>query len=65
MFVCWGSIKMGRWKPLSFFLDEIGIERKHFVIPNTDSLHPRINEYFPILKRQTLDQYQSVIVFRS
>ena len=47
-----------------FFLDEIGILKKHFVISDTRLLHPRIYEAFKLLKRQTLDKYRSVIVFR-
>jgi len=47
-----------------YFLDEIGIERKHFVIPNTNSLHPRIYELFQMLNQQTLEKYRTLIVFR-
>ena len=47
-----------------YFLDEIGIEKKNFVIPDTDSLHPRIYELFQVLNRQTLEKYRSLIVFR-
>ena len=47
-----------------YFLDEIGVEKKIIVIPNTNSLHPRIYELFKLLKQQTLDKYRSVIVFR-
>jgi len=47
-----------------YFLDEIGIPKKHFVIPNTNSLHPFTYEFFQLLKRQTLDKYRSVLVFR-
>jgi hypothetical protein len=47
-----------------YFLDEIGIEKKHFVIPNTNSLHPRIYELFQMLNRQILEKYRSLIVFR-
>ena len=47
-----------------YFLDEIGIVKKHFVIPNTNSLHPRIYELFQMLDQETLEKYRSVIVFR-
>jgi hypothetical protein len=47
-----------------YFLDEIGIEKKHFVIPNTNSLHPRIYELFQMLNRQTLKKYRSLVIFR-
>jgi len=47
-----------------YFLDAIGIEKKHFVIPNTDSLHPRIYELFQMLNQETLEKYRSLIIFR-
>ena len=47
-----------------YFLDEIGTETKHFVIPNTNSLHPRIYEWFQMLNQETLEKYRSLIVFR-
>jgi hypothetical protein len=47
-----------------YFLDEIGIVKKHFVIPNTNSLHPRIYELFQMLNEETLGKYRSLIVFR-
>ena len=47
-----------------YFLDEIGIVKKHFVIPNTNSLHPRIYELFQMLNQETLGKYRSLIVFR-
>jgi len=47
------------------FIDEIGIENKDFVIPDTRSLPECIYQWFPILKRQTLDKYRSLVVFRS
>jgi hypothetical protein len=47
-----------------YFLDEIGIEKKDFVIANTSSLHPRIYELFQVLNRQILEKYRSLIVFR-
>ena len=47
-----------------YFLDEIGIIRSHFVIPNTNSLHPRVYELFQTLNQETLKKYRSLIVFR-
>jgi hypothetical protein len=47
-----------------FFLDEIGIERKNFVIPNTSALHPFIYELFQSLNRQTLESFCTLVVFR-
>jgi hypothetical protein len=59
-----GEHQNGPVEAFVYFLDEIGIEKKHFVIPNTDSLHPRIYELFQMLNRQTLEKYRSLIVFR-
>jgi hypothetical protein len=47
-----------------YFLDEIGIERTDFVIPDTSALHARIYEWFQLLNRQTLEKYRTLIVFR-
>lgn len=47
-----------------YFLDELGIKKKQFVIPNTNLLHPRIYELFQMLNQQTLGKYRSLIVFR-
>jgi hypothetical protein len=59
-----GEHQNGPLEAFVYFLDEIGIERKHFVIPETDLLHPRIYELFQSLKRETLSRYRSLIVFR-
>jgi hypothetical protein len=59
-----GEHQDGPLEGFVYFLDEIGIEKKHFVIPDTNSFHPRMYELFRLLKRQTLDKYQAVIVFR-
>ena len=47
-----------------YFLDEIGMGKKSFVIPDTGNLHPQIPVLFDSLKRQVLDTFQTVIVFR-
>jgi hypothetical protein len=47
-----------------FFLDEIGIEKTGFVIPDTRALHACIYAWFPSLNRQALQRYRSLIVFR-
>lgn len=60
-----GEHQDGLLEGFVYFLDEIGVEKKHFVIPDTSSLHPRIYELFQLLKQQTLDKYQVVVVFRS
>jgi hypothetical protein len=47
-----------------FFLDEIGMEKKNFVIPDTKALHPRIYEFFQMLNSQILAKICTLIVFR-
>ena len=47
-----------------YFLDEIGVEKKQFVIADTSSLHPRIYELFRMLNSQTLEKYRSLVIFR-
>jgi len=46
------------------FLDEIGIEKKNFVIPDTSGLHPRIYELFQGLSHQIFEKVCTLIVFR-
>jgi hypothetical protein len=48
-----------------FFLDEIGIEKKNFVIADTNTLHPLIYELFQKLNRQILEKYCALVVFRN
>ena len=59
-----GEHQNGPVEAFVYFLDEIGIEKKHFVITNTNSLHPRIYELFQMLNQETLEKYRSLIVFR-
>jgi hypothetical protein len=59
-----GEHQNGPLEAFVYFLDAIGIEKKHFVIPDTDSLHPRIYELFQSLDRETLGKYRSLMVFR-
>ena len=59
-----GEHQNGPVEAFVYFLDEIGIEKKHFVIPNTNSLHPRIYELFEMLNQEILEKYRSLIVFR-
>jgi hypothetical protein len=60
-----GEHQNGSVEAFVYFIDEIGVEKRHFVIPDTRSLPDYINEWFPNLKRQTLEKYQSLIVFRT
>ena len=48
-----------------YFTDEIGFAKQHFVISDTRSLPERIYEWFPLLNRETLEKYRSLIVFRT
>jgi len=59
-----GEHQNGPVEAFVYFLDEIGIDKKHFVIPNTNSLHPRIYELFQMLNQETLEKYRSLVVFR-
>jgi hypothetical protein len=54
----------GLVEALVYFMDEIGIEKRDFVIPDTRKLPEDIYEWFPLLTRQTLGKYQALIVFR-
>jgi hypothetical protein len=59
-----GEHQTGPLEAFVFFLDEIGIERKNFVIPDTRALHPFIYELFQSLNRQTLESFCTLVVFR-
>lgn len=48
-----------------YFLDEIGIEKRDFVISSTNSLHPFIYDHFQLLNQNILAKYRTLIVFRS
>jgi hypothetical protein len=60
-----GEHQNGPLEAFVYFLDEIGIEKKRFVISDTHSLHPRIYELFKSLNREILGKYRSLIVFRN
>ena len=60
-----GEHQNGSLEAFVYFLDEIAVKKRHFVIPDTRLLHPRIYELFPLLNRQTLKKYRSLIVFRT
>lgn len=59
-----GEHQNGPLEAFVFFLDEIGFEKKNFVIPDTGVLHPLIYELFETLNSQILDKYRTLIVFR-
>ena len=54
----------GALEAFVFFLDEIGMKKKKFVIPDTKALHPSIYELFPMLNSQILAKVRTLIVFR-
>jgi len=60
-----GEHQKGSLEAFVYFLDEIGIEKQTFVIPDTSALHPQIYELFHSLNKQILEKYCSLIVFRS
>ncbi len=59
-----GEHQSGPLEAFVFFLDEIGIEKKNFVIPDTRALHPLIYELFQVLNRQILEKFCALIVYR-
>lgn len=59
-----GEHQTGAVEAFVFFLDEIGIERKSFVLPDTRALHPLMYEWFHSLNRQTLESFRALVVFR-
>lgn len=58
-----GEHQTGPVEAFVFFLDEIGIQNKTFVIPDTRALHPLIYEWFHSLNRQTLESFGTLVVF--
>lgn len=60
-----GEHQNGPVEAFVYFMDEIGVEKRHFVIPDTRSLPDHIYKWFPLLNRQTLGKYRSLIVFRT
>ena len=59
-----GQHQNGPVEAFVYFIDEIGIEKEHFVIPDTRSLPEKIYEWFPLLQRETLGKFRSLIVYR-
>jgi hypothetical protein len=60
-----GEHQNGPVEAFVYFMDEIGVEKRHFVIPDTRSLPGCIYEWFPLLDSQILGKYRSLIVFRT
>ncbi|MGI9301806.1 MAG: hypothetical protein ACR2RB_03730 [Gammaproteobacteria bacterium] len=59
-----GDHQDGLLESFVLFLEGAGIERTDFVIDDTRALHPRIFEWFSLMRPQTLDRYQTLVVFR-
>ncbi len=59
-----GAHQDGLMESLVYFLDEIGILHGDFVITDTQGLPPWVRENFVWLWAQTLDHYESVIVYK-
>ena len=60
-----GEHQNGPVEAFVYFMEEIGVTKRDFVIPDTRSLPGHIYEWFPLLNRQTLGKYRSLIVFRT
>jgi hypothetical protein len=60
-----GEHQNGPVEAFVYFMEEIGVKKRDFVIPDTHSLPDPICEWFPSLNRQTLGKYRSLIVFRT
>jgi hypothetical protein len=60
-----GEHQNGPMEAFVYFIDEIGVEKRHFVVSDTRSLPNQIYDWFPLLNRQTLRKYRSLIVFRT
>jgi hypothetical protein len=60
-----GEHQNGPVEAFVYFMDEIGIEKRHFVISDTRSLPDHIYKWFPLLDRQILEKYRSLVVFRT
>lgn len=60
-----GEHQDGTVEAFVYFMDEIGIKKGHFVIPDTHSLSDSIYEWFPLLIHQTFEKYRSLMVFRT
>ena len=51
--------------PFLYFLDEIGMERRDFVIVDTSELDPLLLNWFSLMVPQIFSQYETLLVYRS
>ncbi len=49
---------------LLYFVDHIGIAPGHFVIEDTNRLHPLLRDWFALLNQHVLSRYDTLVVFR-
>ena len=59
-----GENQDGLLEAFVFFIDEVGVEREDFVIPNTNQLHPLVLKWFALLLPATLERFQTLVIFR-
>jgi len=60
-----GEHQNGPLEAFVFFLDEIGIVTKTFVIPDTAAMPPLVGELFQALARDSFNTFHTLVVFRS
>lgn len=60
-----GEHQKGSVEAFVYFIDEIGVNKRHFVVPDTSVLPEHIYEWFPSLNHQILEKYRSLIIFRT
>lgn len=56
-----------QFEPLAaflYFLDDVGIATGHFVIEDTERLHPLLRDWFGLLDQHVLGRYDTLVVFR-
>ena len=61
--VAWEHVE-APFEAFLYFLDEIGLPRRDFVIPDPDLLPDEIDDWFPFLSANELDAFGAVAVFR-
>ena len=54
----------GEVEAFVWFLDQLGIDERQFVIPNADAHQQHIFDFFPALKSRILDKFSALAVFR-
>ena len=51
--------------PFLYFLDEIGIEQRNFVIEDTTELDPLLLKWFALMVPQIFSQYKTLVIYRT